>query len=178
MGSELLQAMDTLRERIDLSIEDLVGLVARWTPAVAARQSRHKVTEIPTERTIRYYVSVGLVDRPLRYDGTRALYGFHQSLQALSIKALQARYFPLRKIRSVISDRTDLELEGILRRIEGEPADGGGSDPGGGGEDLGRRGRGRQPRRRGEEAVRGVRLRTPWKEPRRRCGDSGSGTRS
>src|SRR5512141_2262243 len=122
MSSELLQAMDAFRERTDISIEELVGLIARWTPAVAARQSRHKVTEIPTERTIRYYVSVGLVDRPLRYDGPRALYGRRHFLQALSIKALQARYFPLRKIRSVISDRTDLELEGILRRIEGEPA--------------------------------------------------------
>ncbi len=121
MSSELLQAMDAFRERTDLSIEELVGLIARWTPAVAARQSRHKVTEIPTERTIRYYVSAGLIDRPLRYEGTRALYGFRHFLQALSIKALQARYFPLRKVRSVISDRTALELEGVLLRMEGEP---------------------------------------------------------
>src|SRR5512143_1582132 len=121
MSSELLQAMDAIRVRTDLSIEDLVGLIARWTPVVAARQSRHKVTEIPTERTIRYYVSAGLVDRPLRYEGTRALYGFRHFLQALSIKALQARYFPLRKVRSVISDRTSLELEGVLLRMEGEP---------------------------------------------------------
>ncbi len=120
MGSELLQAMDALRERADLSIEELVGLIARWTPAVAGRQSRHKVTEIPTERTIRYYVSAGLVDRPVRYEGTRALYGFRHFLQALSIKALQARYFPLRKVRAVMSDRPDGELEGVLLRMEGE----------------------------------------------------------
>src|SRR5512141_1460386 len=121
MSSELLQAMDAFRERTDISIEELVGLIARWTPAVAARQSRHKVTEVPTERTIRYYVSAGLIDRPLRYEGTRALYGFRHFLQALSIKALQARYFPLRKVRSVISDRNAVELEAVLLRMEGEP---------------------------------------------------------
>lgn len=121
MNSELLQAMDAFRDRTDISIEELVGLIARWTPAVAARQSRHKVTEIPTERTIRYYVSAGLIDRPLRFEGTRALYGFRHFLQALSIKALQARYFPLRKVRSVIAGRTALELEGVLLRMEGEP---------------------------------------------------------
>ena len=121
MGSELLQAMDAFRGRSDISIEELVGLIARWTPVVAARQSRHKVMEIPSERTIRYYISAGLIDRPLRYEGTRALYGFRHFLQALSIKALQARYFPLRKVRSVISNRTDVELEGVLLRMEGEP---------------------------------------------------------
>lgn len=124
MGSELLQAMDALRGRADLSIEELVELAGRWTPAVAAGQSRHKVTEVPTERTLRYYVTMGLIDRPLGYEGTRARYGFRHFLQVLSIKALQARYFPLRKVRSMITGRPDAELEGVLLRMEGDLREG------------------------------------------------------
>jgi succinyl-CoA:acetate CoA-transferase len=124
MGSELLQAMDALRGRADLSIEELVELAGRWTPAVAAGQSRHKVTEVPTERTLRYYVTMGLIDRPLGYEGTRARYGFRHLLQVLSIKALQARYFPLRKVRSMITGRPDAELEGVLLRMEGDLREG------------------------------------------------------
>jgi succinyl-CoA:acetate CoA-transferase len=124
MDSELLQAIDALRGRADLSIEELVELAGRWTPAVAAGQSRHKVTEVPTGRTIRYYVTMGLIDRPLGYEGTRALYGFRHFLQVLSIKALQARYFPLRKVRSTISGRPDAELEGVLLRMEGDLREG------------------------------------------------------
>jgi succinyl-CoA:acetate CoA-transferase len=124
MGSELLQAMDALRGRADLSIEELVELAGRWTPAVAAGQSRHKVTEVPTGRTLRYYVTMGLIDRPLGYEGTRARYGFRHFLQVLSIKALQARYLPLRKVRSMITGRTDGELEGVLLRMEGDLREG------------------------------------------------------
>ncbi len=124
MGSELLQAMDALRGRADLFIEELVELAGRWTPAVAAGQSRHKVTEVPTERTLRYYVTMGLIDRPLGYEGTRARYGFRHFLQVLSIKALQARYFPLRKVRSMITGRPDAELEGVLLRMEGDLREG------------------------------------------------------
>ena len=124
MGSELLQAMDALRGRANLSIEELVELAGRWTPAVAAGQSRHMVTEVPTGRTLRYYVTMGLIDRPLGYEGTRAHYGFRHFLQVLSIKALQARYFPLRKVRSMITGRTDAELEGVLLRMEGDLREG------------------------------------------------------
>ena len=116
--------MDAVRGRADLSIEELVELAGRWTPAVAAGQSRHKVTEVPTERTLRYYVTMGLIDRPLGYEGTRARYGFRHFLQVLSIKALQARYFPLRKVRSTISGRPDAELEGVLLRMEGDLREG------------------------------------------------------
>src|SRR5659263_22541 len=124
MDSELLLAMDALRGRADLSIEELVDLAGRWTPSVAAGQSRHKVTEVPTGRTLRYYITMGLIDRPLGYEGTRAHYGFRHFLQVLSIKALQARYFPLRKVRTMIAGRSDAELEGVLLRMEGDLREG------------------------------------------------------
>src|SRR5512146_915039 len=120
MPNELHLIFDTLRGREDLTLEELVALTSRWTPVAAGKQARYKVAEVASERTIRYYATTGLIDRPLRYSGTRAVYGYRHFLQVLVVKALQSRDLPLRKIRAMIGGRADDYLEAVLQRMESD----------------------------------------------------------
>ena len=52
-----------------------------------------RVREIPDRRTIRYYTTLGIVDRPLEMQGRSAFYGQRHLLQLVAIKRLQAQGF-------------------------------------------------------------------------------------
>ncbi len=120
MDPELSKTLFSLQGRADFSLEELLDLAARLVPRVATGQARYKVTEVPSERTVRYYTTSGLIDRPLGLSGTRAVYGYRHLLQILVVKSLQARYLPLRKIRGMMAGRPDDYLEAILGRTESD----------------------------------------------------------
>jgi DNA-binding transcriptional MerR regulator len=92
----------------------LLMTVHELLPRMVGRQKRYKVTDLPSERTVRYYVSRGLVEKPLGKRGTTSLFGYRHLLQILVIKYLQYQYLPLEKIRTVLADRTNRELEELL----------------------------------------------------------------
>ena len=50
-----------------------------------------RVRDIPDLRTIRYYTTAGLLERPAEMRGRTALYGRRHLLQLVAIKKLQAR---------------------------------------------------------------------------------------
>lgn len=102
------------RGRKDFSIGSLIRAVRVILPDLVGRQIRYKVTDMPTERTIRYYISMGLVDQPSGRRGTAGLYGYRHLLQIVVVKYLQSQYLPLRKIRSVLKNRSNRELEQLI----------------------------------------------------------------
>ena len=73
-----------------------------------------RVSQVPTARTIRYYTSLGLVDRPMAYDGGLAQYGPRHLLQLLAIKVLQAEYLPLPEIQKQLYGRSEDELRQLI----------------------------------------------------------------
>ncbi len=73
-----------------------------------------RVSQVPSARTIRYYTSLGLVDRPLGYDGGVAQYGHRHLMQLLAIKVLQAEYLPLPEIHKHLHGRSSEELIEIV----------------------------------------------------------------
>ena len=73
-----------------------------------------RVSQVLSARTIRYYTSLGLVDRPLAYDGGVAKYGPRHLLQLLAIKILQAEYLPLPEIQKQLFGRTEQELREVV----------------------------------------------------------------
>ena len=73
-----------------------------------------RVSQVPSARTIRYYTSLGLVDRPLGYEGGVAQYGPRHLLQLLAIKVLQAEYLPLPEIQKQLFGRSEEELQKIV----------------------------------------------------------------
>lgn len=74
-----------------------------------------RVSQVPSARTIRYYTSLGLVDRPLGYDGGVAQYGYRHLMQLLAIKVLQAEYMPLPEIHKHLHGRSIEELAEIVQ---------------------------------------------------------------
>ena len=75
-----------------------------------------RVSEVPDARTIRYYTTIGLLDRPLM-EARQAWYKRRHVLQILSIKALQSRHIPLAEIQSALYGKTDQELDSLLRSL-------------------------------------------------------------
>jgi DNA-binding transcriptional MerR regulator len=83
------------------------------------------VSQVPSARTIRYYTGLGLVDRPIGYEGGVAMYSPRHLLQLLAIKVLQAEYLPLPEIQKQLFGRTEEELREIIdsaTRVDPAPA--------------------------------------------------------
>jgi DNA-binding transcriptional MerR regulator len=74
-----------------------------------------RVREIPDRRTIRYYTTLGLIDRPAEMRGRTALYGGRHLLQIVAIKRLQARGLSLAQIQEQLIGQSDRALNRIAR---------------------------------------------------------------
>ena len=91
--------LDELAERVDAAL------------AVDYRgQPSGRVRAVPDRRAIRWYTTIGLVDRPLAYQGRTALYGPRHLLQLVAVKRLQAKGLPLVAIQQELAGATDSQL--------------------------------------------------------------------
>ena len=77
-------------------------------------QARGTVTEVPDERTVRYYLTEGLLSPAEEKQGTASVFGYRHLLQLLVVKKLQSEHLPIRKIRDLVDGRTERELERLL----------------------------------------------------------------
>jgi DNA-binding transcriptional MerR regulator len=97
--SDELYTLEQLSERVaDLLAEDYDG------------QRSGRVRELPNARTIRWYTTIGLVDRPLATRGRVALYGQRHALQLAAIKKLQADGLALAEVQERLLGASDDEL--------------------------------------------------------------------
>jgi DNA-binding transcriptional MerR regulator len=72
------------------------------------------VTELPDERTVRYYLAEGLIPPAEEKQGTASVFGFRHLLQLLVVKKLQAEGLPIRAIRELVTGKTERQLERLL----------------------------------------------------------------
>ena len=77
-------------------------------------QERGTVTNVPDERTIRYYLAEGLIQPPEEKQGTASVFGYMNLLQLLTVKKLQVEHLPIRKIRDLVAGKSEQELETLL----------------------------------------------------------------
>ncbi len=87
-------------------VEALPGVLASGYDG--ARNGR--VRDLPDARTVRWYQTLGMVDRPTAFRGRTALYNRHHLLQLAAIKKLQSSGFPLADIQRGLAGRNDAEL--------------------------------------------------------------------
>ncbi|HEX8928535.1 MAG TPA: MerR family transcriptional regulator [Actinomycetota bacterium] len=85
-------------------------------------QASGRVREVPDQRAIRWYTTIGLVDRPAAMRGRTALYGRRHLLQLVAIKRLQAAGLSLAEIQRELAGATDAQLERVARVPAREPA--------------------------------------------------------
>src|SRR5919107_3716787 len=96
--------LDELAERVDAALAvDYAG------------QASGRVRDVPDRRVIRWYTTIGLVDRPLAHRGRTALYGPRHLLQLVAVKRLQARGLPLVAIQQELAGATDAQLARVAR---------------------------------------------------------------
>jgi hypothetical protein len=89
-----------------------------------------RVREIPDRRTIRYYTTLGLIDRPAEMRGRMALYGRRHLLQIVAIKRLQAHGLSLAEIQVRLVGLGDRALGRVARLPEVDGSAPPGSAPG------------------------------------------------
>src|SRR6516165_5371840 len=68
-----------------------------------------RVREVPDRRTIRYYTTLGLLDRPAEMRGRTAYYGRKHLLQLVAIKKLQAQRLSLAEVQERLLGINDRE---------------------------------------------------------------------
>lgn len=84
-------------------------------------QQSGRVRELPNGRTIRWYTTIGLVDRPLATRGRVALYGERHALQLAAIKKLQAQGLALAEIQERLLGVSDAKLAQLAKLGETKP---------------------------------------------------------
>jgi DNA-binding transcriptional MerR regulator len=94
-----------------LSLEELSQQVNAWCAEHGIEPASGQVGELVSERNVRYYRTLGLVDAPV--DGR---YTEKHLLQLSAIRLLQAQGLPLRRIRELLYGRSLSDLQEIRRR--------------------------------------------------------------
>ena len=88
-------------------------------------QKSARVREVPDRRTIRYYTTLGLLDKPLEMRGRTAYYGHRHLLQLVAIKRLQSQGKSLVEIQAILTGAGSSTLakwsalpEGFAERLD------------------------------------------------------------
>lgn len=74
-----------------------------------------RVRAVPDVRTIRYYTTLGLLDRPAEMRGRTALYAHRHLLQLVAIKRLQAEGRSLEEVQTELAGASDAVLARLAR---------------------------------------------------------------
>jgi DNA-binding transcriptional MerR regulator len=104
----------TILELVELAAETLAATRPAGPESVAAR-ANGRVRDVPNERLIRWYVTVGLVDPPLSRRGRVARYGRRHLLQLVAVKRRQAEGRSLAEIQAELAGATDEALAAVAR---------------------------------------------------------------
>jgi DNA-binding transcriptional MerR regulator len=73
-------------------------------------QKSGRIRDVPDRRTIRYYATIGLLDKPAEMRGRTAYYGRRHLLQLVAIKRLQASGKSLVEIQTALAGADDSTL--------------------------------------------------------------------
>src|SRR3954470_15167833 len=108
------ESLRVMKGRTFIGVAELAEEASRILYEYGLVQERGTVRDMPDERTIRYYLSEGLLAHAEDKQGTASVFGYLQLLQLLVIKKLQAEHLPIRKIRELVAERTERELERLM----------------------------------------------------------------
>ncbi len=106
------------------TLPELVAEVAARIAALPAPKNG-QVRAVPDERTVRYYVTLGLLGRPSAMRGRTALYGPRHVAQVVAIKRLQTMGRSLSEIQALwptLDDPTLARMSGVALPAAARPA--------------------------------------------------------
>jgi DNA-binding transcriptional MerR regulator len=102
--TQVIWTLDELTERVGAALA--VGYHG---------QPSGRVRDLPDRRAIRWYTTIGLVDRPAAIHGRTAMYGPRHLLQLVAIKRLQAQGRSLVAIQAELAGATDAQLARVAQ---------------------------------------------------------------
>jgi DNA-binding transcriptional MerR regulator len=97
------------------TLDELVARVERALAVDGVRAPNGRIRDVPDARALRWYATIGLLDRPTTFRGRTALYGPRHLLQAVAVKRRQADGMALAEIQSELSGATDSTLRRVAR---------------------------------------------------------------
>jgi DNA-binding transcriptional MerR regulator len=100
------------------TIEELVQRAERALEVDYYGQVSRRVSDVPTLRNIRYYTTLGLLDRPAEIRGRTAYYSLRHLMQLVAIKRLQAEGLSLTEIQNRLLGLSDAKLGRIAKLPE------------------------------------------------------------
>ncbi len=105
---------------MEYTLDELVTAVASRLTAVGLdRQGNGQVNAFPDRRTLRYYTTLGLMDRPGAVRDRQARYGERHVAQAVAVKRLQASGLTLAAAQSRLAGLPPAEVEAIAAGRDG-----------------------------------------------------------
>jgi DNA-binding transcriptional MerR regulator len=111
----------TILELAELAAETL-AVTRPSGPEGGPARANGRVRDVPNERLIRWYVTVGLVDPPLSRRGRVAQYGRRHLLQLVAVKRRQAEGRSLAEIQAELAGATNAALAAVACVPDIEPA--------------------------------------------------------
>jgi DNA-binding transcriptional MerR regulator len=109
-----MQESWTIAELAELAAETLAATDPAGPPSGPARADG-RIRDVPNERLVRWYATVGLVDPPLSRRGRVARYGRRHLLQLVAVKRRQAEGRSLAEIQAELTGATDETLAAVAR---------------------------------------------------------------
>ncbi|HLL71583.1 MAG TPA: MerR family transcriptional regulator [Pyrinomonadaceae bacterium] len=106
--------LENIRGQKYIGVVELANQAARILAQIGTTQDRGTVSEMPDERTLRYYLAEGLLSPASEKQGTASVFGYQHLLQLLVVKKLQSEHLPIRKIKELVDGRSERELERLL----------------------------------------------------------------
>lgn len=106
--------LENIRGQKYIGVVELANQAARILAQIGTTQDRGTVSEMPDERTLRYYLAEGLLSPASEKQGTASVFGYLHLLQLLVVKKLQSEHLPIRKIKELVQGRSERELERLL----------------------------------------------------------------
>jgi hypothetical protein len=85
------------------SLDELAARVAAALAIDSPGAVNGRIREVPDVRAIRYYTTLGILDRPAQMKGRTAFYGPRHLRQLVAIKRLQAKGMPLARVQQELA---------------------------------------------------------------------------
>ncbi|KXK00637.1 MAG: hypothetical protein UZ17_ACD001002157 [Acidobacteria bacterium OLB17] len=97
-----------------VGVRELADAAEQALKEIGSSQEKGTVTEYPNERTIRFYITEGLLPPSEIKQGAASVFGYSHLLTLLAIKQLQSDGLPISIIRQLVIGKTVAELEELL----------------------------------------------------------------
>lgn len=104
------------------TLAELQGQAEAVLAASGIAPGSGRVRDVPDERTLRYYTTLGLLAPPAVMRGRKAFYSRAHLAQVVAIKRLQALGMSLAQVQRELAGATRAELEGVAVLPEELPA--------------------------------------------------------